>query len=80
MKPVYIKVEYNQLLEMAIAFGVRRLDAALVVHFDSVALIVEKAFSGSLSRKSIESKMPTKAASSRRTPKTPSFYAQASFK
>jgi len=32
---VQIKVEYNQLLEMATAYGVRLLGTALVVLFDS---------------------------------------------
>jgi len=35
MKPVQIKVQYDQLLEMATAFGVRRFGAAFVVPLDS---------------------------------------------
>jgi len=42
MKPVQIKAECNQLLEMAAAFGVRLLGAALVVNFDYEALTGEK--------------------------------------
>jgi hypothetical protein len=36
LKSVQIKVEYSQPHEMATAFGVRRLDAALVVTPDSI--------------------------------------------
>ena len=59
-----IKVEYNQLLEMATAFGVRRLDAALAVILDSIDFRdkePEEAFS---TINATESKWTTKAASS----------------
>jgi hypothetical protein len=39
---VQIKAEYNQLLEMAAAFGVRRFGAALVGNFDYATLAGEK--------------------------------------
>jgi hypothetical protein len=40
--PVQIKAEYNQLLEMAAAFGAPWFGAALVVNFDYAALTGEK--------------------------------------
>jgi len=43
MKTVQIKVEYNQLLEVAAAFGMRLLGAALLFTFDYAALAGEKA-------------------------------------
>jgi len=46
MKRVQIKTECNQLLEMAAAFGVRLLGAALVVNFDTATLTGEKAHRG----------------------------------
>jgi hypothetical protein len=42
MKPVQIKAEYNQLLEMAAAFGATWFGAALVVNLDYAALIREE--------------------------------------
>jgi hypothetical protein len=39
LKSVRIKTGYNQLLEMATAFGVRALGTALVVNIDSAAMI-----------------------------------------
>jgi hypothetical protein len=43
MNIVQIKAECNQPLEMAAAFGVRLLGAALVFNFDYAALTGEKA-------------------------------------
>jgi hypothetical protein len=39
MKGMQIKSEYNQLLEVATAFGAPPLDTALVVHFDTQAMM-----------------------------------------
>ena len=55
MKRVQIKAEYNQLLEVATAFGVRLLGTALVVHFDPAAMIGEETHSAPLPGKSVES-------------------------
>jgi hypothetical protein len=74
------KAECNQLLEMAAAFGVRLLGAALVfisgtTDFRDVG--PERTPSPIIAA---ESKLTTKAAPSSGAPKTPSFYAQSSFK
>src|SRR5882672_8550843 len=59
-------------------YGVRLLGTALVVNFDSAAIIGEGVHLGPLSRKSVEAKMTTKAVPNYRTPKAPPIYAQAS--
>jgi len=80
MRPVQIKVEYNQLLEMATAFGAPWLDAALVVILDFIDFRVKEPKKAFSTINATESKWATKAASSQGAPKTPSFYAQASLK
>jgi hypothetical protein len=55
LKRAQIIAEYDQLLEMAAAFGVRLLGTALVVNFDSAAMIGEGAHLGPLPQKSVES-------------------------
>jgi hypothetical protein len=42
MKYVQMNVEHRQLHEMATAFGARSLGTALVVHFDTMAVVERK--------------------------------------
>jgi hypothetical protein len=74
MKPVQIKVQYDQLLEMAAAFGVRRFGAALVVICGFYRLSGRATRVGFSPIIAADSRWTTKAALSSRTPKTPSFY------
>jgi hypothetical protein len=74
LKAVQIKTGYDQLLEMAAAFGARLLGAGLAVNFDSAAMIREGGYSGPSSRKSVAPEMTTKAAPSSRAPKTSSTW------
>ncbi|HEX5083868.1 MAG TPA: hypothetical protein VFY40_17600 [Blastocatellia bacterium] len=69
-----IKVEHNQLLEMAAAFGVRRFGAALVVLLGSTDFSGEGREWNSYPINATESKLTTKAAPSSRTPKAPPIY------
>jgi hypothetical protein len=63
---------------MATAFGVRLLGTALVVNFDSAAMIDVEVHSGPLPGSLKNPEMTTKAVPSNRTPKASPIYAQAS--
>jgi hypothetical protein len=71
MKSVQIKAEYNQLLEMATAFGVRLLGTALVVISGFYRLPGQETRVGFLSIMARVSIWTTKAVPSNRTPKAP---------
>ncbi|HZF39051.1 MAG TPA: hypothetical protein VE715_09520 [Blastocatellia bacterium] len=79
MKAVQIKAEYNQLLEMATAFGVRLLGTALVVLLGATDFWYKGPEWASSPIIAAESEMTTKAVPSNRTPKAPPIYAHSSF-
>src|SRR6266498_359379 len=78
LKCVQIKAEYNQLLEMATAFGVRVLGTALVVILDSIDFRDKGPEWAPSPIIAAESKLTTKAVPSNRTPQASPIYAQAS--
>ncbi len=76
LKCVQIKAEYNQLLEMATAFGVRVLGTALVVILDSTDFRDKGPEWAPSPIIAAGSKWTTKAVPSTRTPKAPPIYVQ----